>query len=219
MQALKQMELAPWIQKATTLIGNNRNVGGNQFRHCMAAMIILIDYHFIDSVLLKASITHDLLEDSDKVTPDELMLIDDDSPAVLALVNELTHNKFTETKEEYFDRLINRSSPQAKIVKLADRISNLTDLHLFVFSKEKTEHILHQTEEFIYPMIAKLLESNLPEKQVIMVNEMKKEISDLVAVRRHYLEEFSNFESVRYLIAKKLQNLGHRIANHDNHNP
>ena len=81
MQALKQMELAPWIQKATALIGNNRNVGGNQFRHCMAAMIILIDYHFIDSVLLKASITHDLLEDSDKVTPDELMHIDDDSPA------------------------------------------------------------------------------------------------------------------------------------------
>ncbi|HPT13462.1 MAG TPA: hypothetical protein PK796_01635 [Bacteroidales bacterium] len=218
MHALKKMELAPWIQKATALIGNNRNVGGNQFRHCMAAMIILIDYHFIDSVMLKASITHDLLEDSDKVTPAELMLIDDDSPAVLALVNELTHNKLTETKEEYFDRLVNNSSPQAKIVKLADRISNLTDLHLFVFSKEKTEHILEQTEEFIYPMIENLLGSGLPEKQAMMVQEMKREIHDLVAVRRHYLEEFSNFESVRYLIARKLQHIGSRITNHDNHN-
>jgi len=126
MQALKKMELAPWIQKATALIGNNRNVGGNQFRHCMAAMIILLDYHFIDSVMLKASITHDLLEDSDKVKPEEFLQIDNDGPAVLKLVNELTHNKLTETKEEYFDRLINKSSPEAKIVKLADRISNLT---------------------------------------------------------------------------------------------
>lgn len=211
MQALKKMELAPWIQKATALIGNNRNVGGNQFRHCMAAMIILLDYHFIDSVMLKASITHDLLEDSDKVKPEEFLQIDNDGPAVLKLVNELTHNKLTETKEEYFDRLINKSSPEAKIVKLADRISNLTDLHLFVFSKEKTEHILAQTEEFIYPIIEKLLVSNLPEKQLLMVMEMKKEICDLVAIRRHYLEEFHNYESVRYLIAKKLQGFRNKI--------
>jgi hypothetical protein len=50
-----------------------------------------------------------------------------------------------------------------------------------------------------------------------MVKEMKKEIYDLVAVRKHYLKEFENFESVRYLVARKLQNLGNKISNHGNH--
>jgi len=63
MQTLSEMVLAPWIQKATALIGAPRRVGGNQFRHAMATFAILLDYKFLDPVLLKASIIHDLIED------------------------------------------------------------------------------------------------------------------------------------------------------------
>ena len=205
MNALRNMELAPWIQKATTLIESHREVGGNQFRHCLATMTILIDYHFIDSVLLKAAIVHDLFEDSDKVEPEELLHIDPDGPQVLALVLELSRDRNQQTKTEYLEKLMATGSPQAKIVKLADRISNLTDLHLFVFSKEKAEKYINQTEEYILPLVDMLLESSIPANQKTMVKEMGKELFDLIQVRRMYVEEFNNYESIRSKIRSKLK--------------
>ena len=60
---LAKLVLAPYIQKATALIGKKRRVGGNQFRHAMATMAILVDYHYTGAVLLKAALIHDLFED------------------------------------------------------------------------------------------------------------------------------------------------------------
>ena len=51
------------MQLATSLIGKARHAGGNMFRHQMDTLAILIDYGYIDSVLLKASIVHDTVED------------------------------------------------------------------------------------------------------------------------------------------------------------
>ena len=205
MYNLAGMVLAPWVQKASALVGVRRQVGGNQFRHSMAAMTILIDYHFVDSIILKASIIHDLLEDFSAVDMDELRKVDADGDKVLALVLELTRDPKKETKKEYLERLIYQSSPQAKIIKLADRISNLTDLHIFVFPKEKTENYLNQTEELIYPMIEELLKSNMADDQIKMVKEMRKEIKDLVFLRRTYLKEFHSYESIRLNLLKKVR--------------
>jgi (p)ppGpp synthase/HD superfamily hydrolase len=205
MNALRKMELAPWIQKASALIEHHRKVGGNQFRHCLATMTILIDYHFVDSVLLKAAIVHDLLEDSNSVSPEELKNLDYDGPAVLELVRELSRDKSTQTKIEYLDCLLRNGSPRAKIVKLADRISNLTDLHLFVFSQEQAKAYIEQTNTYIIPMVKILLNSNLPEEQKYMVAEMGKELQDLVLIRQMYVEEFKNYESIRLKIRKKLK--------------
>ena len=58
------MVLAPYIQKSTALRGKYRFVGGNQFRHALGTFAILLDYHYMDPVLLKASIIHDVFEDS-----------------------------------------------------------------------------------------------------------------------------------------------------------
>lgn len=205
MYNLAGMVLAPWVQKASALVGVHRQVGGNQFRHCMASMTILIDYHFIDSIILKASIIHDLLEDFSVADKEELRKVDADGEKVLELVMELTRDPNKETKEEYLERLIHHSSPQAKIIKLADRISNLTDLHVFVFPKDKTEKYLDQTEKLIYPMIEELLKSGLPEEQINMVKEMRKEIKDLVYIRRTYLKEFHSYESIRLNLLKKVR--------------
>ena len=55
------------------LIGVSRKVGGNQFRHAFSTLGILLDYkYFNDSVLLKASLIHDLLEDVPETQVDEI---------------------------------------------------------------------------------------------------------------------------------------------------
>ena len=63
MLQLKGIYLAPYIQLATALVGKSRHAGGNMFRHQIDTLGILIDYGYIDCVLLKASVIHDLIED------------------------------------------------------------------------------------------------------------------------------------------------------------
>ena len=63
MMELKKIALAPYMQLATDLIGKARHAGGNMFRHQMDTLTILIDYGYINAVLLKASVIHDVVED------------------------------------------------------------------------------------------------------------------------------------------------------------
>ena len=60
---LSNISFAPYIQLSTMLIGKQRHAGGNMFRHQIDTMGILMDYGYIDSVLLKASVVHDTVED------------------------------------------------------------------------------------------------------------------------------------------------------------
>ena len=77
-QALEKMVLAPYVQKSTALRGKYRYVGGNQFRHALSTFAILLDYHYMDPVLLKASIIHDIFEDVKCVSPEEIINLDAD---------------------------------------------------------------------------------------------------------------------------------------------
>lgn len=151
LEILKRIVLAPWILKGTALIGRPRKIGGNQFRHNMATMSILIDYHVIDPVLLKAAVIHDLLEEVPETNINKLLQIDNDSKKVVELVQEVTiqHN---ETKRDYLSRIRDSGTFNAKILKCADRISNLTDLHLGVFKQVKIQQHLEETESFVIPM-------------------------------------------------------------------
>ena len=87
---LKGMYLAPYIHLATSLRGKARHAGGNMFRHQLDTMATLIDYGYIDSILLKASIVHDVLEDVPDFNVNELLSIDSESSAVYELVMEVT---------------------------------------------------------------------------------------------------------------------------------
>ncbi|MCX6303919.1 MAG: hypothetical protein NT040_03035 [Bacteroidetes bacterium] len=169
---LKNLVLAPYILKATALIGVKRKVGGNQFRHSFATLGILLDYkYFNDAVLLKASLLHDLLEDLPATEVDDIRKIDFDGSKVVDLVLEVT-KRTDEDKPQYLKRVLETGSRNAKILKCADRISNLTDLHLDTHVNTKISLYLDQTEEFVLPM-AKEVDPNL----VI-------ELTDLVAKRR-----------------------------------
>jgi (p)ppGpp synthase/HD superfamily hydrolase len=168
---LEHMVLAPYIQKSTALRGKYRYVGGNQFRHALGTFAILLDYHYMDSVLLKASIIHDLFEDTESVTPEEIMSIDSDGYEVYKLVMEVTRGK-EETKPQFLSRILNEGSFNAKILKCADRISNLTDLHTDIFDQKFVVKYIAETKEWILPMAQEVNENMLFElKDIIQRRE------------------------------------------------
>jgi (p)ppGpp synthase/HD superfamily hydrolase len=175
LEALKNLVLAPYIIKATALIRVDRKVGGNQFRHSFSTLGILLDYKFYDdSILLKASLLHDFLEDLPEAHVDEIRWIDHDGPRVVDLVLEVTKRR-EESKLQYLYRVLSTGSRNALILKCADRISNLTDLHRDTHTDQKISDYLDQTEKFVIPMARRVND------------DLVLELTDLVARRREIL--------------------------------
>lgn len=177
MLRLKGTFLAPYMQLATALIGKVREGGGNMFRHQLDTMAILIDYGYIDSVLLKASIVHDLLEDIPSFNHNLLLTVDYESPAVYELVLEVSRFP-EETKPEFLTRIRESGSRQAKILKVADRISNMISLG-FVNNTEFIGRYTEETVRYIFP-IAEAVDAS-----------MLTELESLVASRRHLMSALS----------------------------
>jgi (p)ppGpp synthase/HD superfamily hydrolase len=176
LDSLKNLVLAPYILKATALIRVQRQVGGNQFRHCFSTLGILLDYKFFtNSVLLKASLLHDFLEDLPETQVDEIRWIDHEGNQVVNLVLEVTKRR-EETKVQYMQRVLDWGSKNALLLKCADRISNLTDLHHDTQTPEHISDYLDQTEQYVIPM-AKLVNP-----------DMVIELTDLVERRRRILK-------------------------------
>lgn len=179
LDALRNLVLAPYILKAMALIGVSRKVGGNQFRHSFSTLGILLDYkYFNDSILLKASVIHDLLEDVPETQVDEIRRTDFEGNEVVNLVLEVTRIN-PESKIEYLQRVLDNGSAYAKILKCADRISNLTDLHRDTHPDQKISDYLDQTEQYILPM-ARQVNADL----VI-------ELTDLIMRRRDILRRMN----------------------------
>jgi GTP pyrophosphokinase len=155
-QSLRNLTLAPYIVKAMALIGVTRRSGSNMFRHQLSTMAILFDYKIVDPVLLKASVIHDLFEDAPTmpgVTEEAIITLDSDGPAVYALVMEVTIrfvDGVREPKSEYLLRIMQRGSSRARVLKLADRISNLTALG-FVHDVAFVKKYIEETRAFILP--------------------------------------------------------------------
>ena len=175
-QSLRDLTLAPYIVKAMALIGVRRRGGSNMFRHQLSTLAILLDYKIVDPVLLKASVIHDLFEDAPAmpgVTREAIERIDADGPAVYSLVIEVTirtNGGIREPKSEYLLRIMERGSERARLLKLADRISNMTALG-FVHDAAFVRRYLDETRTFVLPHAER-------------VNpDMFLELSDLVADR------------------------------------
>jgi len=175
MLRLRETHLAPYIQLATALIGKSRRSGGNMFRHQIDTMAILIDYNCIDTVLLKAAIVHDILEDISDFNHNLLLSIDYESHEVYQLVREVTRNP-EETKAEFLTRILQNGSHNAKILKVADRISNMISLG-FVNDMEFVCRYTKETERYIFPIAEQVN------------GYMLMELRSLVESRRKYLME------------------------------
>ena len=183
MLQLKSIYLAPYLQLATALIGKSRYAGGNMFRHQIDTMGILIDYGYIDSVLLKASVIHDLVEDVPGFDTNLILEIDSESRQVYDLVMEVT-KKEGQQKADYLRGIIEHGSEKAKILKCADRISNMISLG-FVSNPAFIERYCDETEYFIFP-IALEVDYN-----------MYQELISLVITRRRYLEDCGYLDKKR----------------------
>lgn len=170
---LKNMHLAPYIQLATALIGMRRRNGGNMFRHQIDTMGILMDYGYIDSILLKASVIHDLIEDVPGVSGDSILAIDEESAEVYKLVLEVTKRPI-ENKLDFLARIRDYGSLRAKVLKSADRISNMISLG-YVTDIKFVQRYTEETENHVFP-IARLADER-----------MLHELEELVATRKEYL--------------------------------
>jgi (p)ppGpp synthase/HD superfamily hydrolase len=163
--------LAPYIQVATALIGKTRESGGNMFRHQLDTMAILIDYNYIESVLLKAAIVHDVIEDIPDFNHNTLLSIDYESPQVYELVMEVTRQP-DETKPEFLTRILRRGSRNAKILKVADRISNMIALG-YVNKIEFVKRYTEETVSYVYPIAEEVDKVMLTELKTL-VNSRRK---------------------------------------------
>jgi len=180
MLQLKSIFLAPYMQLSTALIGKARHAGGNMFRHQIDTLAILIDYGYIDSVLLKASCVHDTIEDIPDFDSNLIINCDSEGPEVYKLVLEVTKQQ-GEPKNDFLRRIINEGSQKAKILKCADRISNMISLG-FVTDPKFIERYCDETEFFILP-IALEVDYN-----------MYQELINLIITRRKYLEDSGYIE-------------------------
>lgn len=173
MLRLKNMHLAPYIQLASVLIGKPRRSGGNMFRHQIDTMGILMDYGYIDSVLLKASVIHDLLEDAPEIDRESILNIDEEASDVYKLVLEVTRRPI-ESKVVFLQRIREFGSERARVLKSADRISNMISLG-YVTDDHFIRRYTDETEDYVFP-IAQLSDQR-----------MLAELEELVATRREYL--------------------------------
>ena len=57
----------PYLEYALMLTKIKRKGLGNMFRHQIETMAILLEYGYTDTVLLKASLIHDFIEDAQKI--------------------------------------------------------------------------------------------------------------------------------------------------------
>ena len=171
MLRLKSTFMAPYMQLATALIGKTREGGGNMFRHQLDTMATLIDYGYIDSVLLKASIVHDLFEDIPDFNRNLLFQVDFESSAVYDLVMEVTRSP-DETKAEFLTRILETGSSQAKILKVADRISNMISLG-FVVNTEFIHRYTEETVRYIFPIAEQADKAMLSELQSLVESRRK----------------------------------------------
>ena len=181
LRALNEVHLAPYMEVATELIGKKRHAGGNMFRHQVDTMAILIDYGYVDSVLLKASLVHDVIEDIPNFDEKQLLNIEPEAKDVYKLVLEVTKKK-GQSKEDFLRGIAWEGSEKAKILKCADRISNMIALG-YVTDSEFIARYCEETEYFIFPI-------------AMMVNDdMYEELLWLTRTRSKYLEDSGYVEA------------------------
>lgn len=162
-------DLGPYLRLALLLRDKPRLGGGNMFRHQVDTLGILLDYGHTDPVLLRAAVIHDLLEDLPGFDPARIRALPQGGE-VLALVQEVSRQQ-GETKQAFLSRIRAEGSARARILKVADRLSNLTALPL-AHDPDFSRRYIQETEEQICPLAEEVGE------------EMDRELRSLVRSRK-----------------------------------
>ena len=122
----------------TAHTGQKRDNGADYATHPHAVAGILRGHAIADSAILAAAYLHDVLEDT-AVGEDELL--EQFGGEIVGLVNELTNigppgRSFADKQVALLEHA-RRMSPPAKLVKLADRLHNLTEMVAWPDWKQK----------------------------------------------------------------------------------
>lgn len=147
---------SPYIKLSLKLVCKPRRGGGNMFRHQMDTFAILLEYGYTSPVLLKAALIHDIIEDSPLIgmkSFDEIIHFDEDGKEVLFLVQQVSQrliNGEKEPKSDFLLRIMCDGSENAKILKIADRISNISALPLAGDTGFINKYV-GETEQYILP--------------------------------------------------------------------
>jgi GTP pyrophosphokinase len=117
---------------------------------------------------LKASLIHDLFEDGHKVgftEFDTVITTDEDGKEVYDLVRELSIrivDNVEEPKATFLERIMQEGTHRAKLLKLADRLSNINTL-LATRDTEFISRYLTETQKHIMPY-ADRIDKNIAEE-------------------------------------------------------
>ena len=113
--------------------------------HPLAVCTILLMCNIDGVEILIASILHDILEDT-KVKPGELI---EKYGEMVTWYVELVSKREGVSTEDYYTGIA--SSPEASMIKIADRIHNLCTMQDF-FSTKKQASYIAETEKYILPL-------------------------------------------------------------------
>ena len=125
---------------------------------------------------------HDTVEDIPDFDKNLILQADpEEGQAVLDLVLEVTRRE-NEDKRQFLLRILNTGSQKAKVLKCADRISNMISLG-YVTDPKFIERYCDETEFFLLPM------------SIEVDFNMYQELINLILTRRRYLEDGGYFDN------------------------
>lgn len=130
--------------------GQERDGGGRYFDHPREVSLLLLRQGVLDHEVIIAALLHDVMEDSFILTWEDLEFIF--GSRLCTMVKLLTKEPDL-PKEDYLPRLAN-GMPEAWLVKLADRLHNMSTLGSC--SREKQVKQVKETRLKILPLCARL---------------------------------------------------------------
>jgi GTP pyrophosphokinase len=162
--------------------GQTRRNGDPFVSHPIRVARLLFSSGVRDDVILAGSLLHDVLEEcSDCVTASDLEITYRVDRSVVEIVETLTKHKGLSTSEYYAGIA---SSPEAAVVKIADRCHNLATM-TNAFSPQKMAEYIAETQLFVFPLCNHAIR-NCPEHASI-IRVFKQRMEDIVcAVERTF---------------------------------
>ena len=145
------------MQKALILArqfhnGQHRKGGADYIVHPLRVCAYLVSLNMEDDILLSSALLHDVVEDNDLIHENPEILVDEYklNPEILKVVLTVTKSKGLNKDQEtrYYDGI--KRNWRALIVKLSDRVNNISTMQ--EFTPEKRISYIEETKEFILPL-------------------------------------------------------------------
>jgi (p)ppGpp synthase/HD superfamily hydrolase len=175
--------------------GQKRDNGTRYFEHPKSVALVLIqEFAIYDYEMIIAGLLHDAPEDTyifgdfDKAFGRVAMRFGDWVGECVRLLSKERKERVPDKAERdrmYFENL-DRADTRMKVIKIADRIHNLRELHNC--TPDKQQHYLEETEAHYVPLVQEVM-SMVPENLSRKLHETYKEMEAICEATRKSLQE------------------------------